>query len=102
MYEKLKKGNLKLTLLSHTQFKATDRSYTKGDFVLKTTHVIELVTKLSSVVKETLKKELKVTISNTYVSFFVTKLIIRINSMEMRSFILHLLPTQDNSSFQGG
>ena len=65
-----------LTLFS-PQFKATDRSYTKGDFVLKTTHVVELVTKLSSVVMETLKKELKVVISNTYVFLsvgFVSKL----------------------------
>ena len=52
---------------SLTQFKATDRSYTKGDFVLKTKHVIELITKLTAIVKETFKKELKVAISNTYV-----------------------------------
>ena len=54
-------------LLSTIQFKATDRSYSKGDFVLKSPHVIELVTKLSSVMQETLKKKLKVVISNTYV-----------------------------------
>jgi myosin-1 len=59
-----------LLVLHINPFKATDRSYTKGDFVLKTTHVIELVTKLSSVVKETLKNELKVAISNTIIAHF--------------------------------
>jgi myosin-1 len=51
-------------------FKATDRSYSKGDFVLRSPHVIELVTKLSSVMQETLKKKLKVVISNTIIAHF--------------------------------
>lgn len=51
-------------------FKATDRSYSKGDFIIKSRHVIELVTKLSSVIQETLKKKLKVAVSNTVIAHF--------------------------------
>ena len=46
------------------QYKATNRSYVKGDFILQTPHVVELVTKTYAAVQETLNRKLRVELQN--------------------------------------
>lgn len=46
------------------QYKATDRSYVKGDFMFRSPNVIEMVTKTHAVVQENLSRKLKVVIKN--------------------------------------
>lgn len=49
---------------THTQYKATDRSYVKGDFMFKCNRCIEMVTKTHAIIQETLSKKLKIVIQN--------------------------------------
>ena len=56
-----------VVLSSHpvfSQYKATDRSYVKGDFMFRNPNVIEMVTKTHAVVQENLSRKLKVVVSN--------------------------------------
>ena len=60
----------------HLQYKATDRSYTKGDFIFRTANVVEMVTKTHSIIQEGQKRKLKVTFSNEYVHNYYVIIII--------------------------
>ena len=47
-----------------SQFKGTDRSYAKGDFILRSPNVVEMVTKTHAVMQENLSRKLKVVFNN--------------------------------------
>ena len=50
--------------LSPHQYKSADKAYVKGDFILRSPNVVEMVTKTHAVVQENLARKLKVAFSN--------------------------------------
>ena len=55
---------LSLSDVCYLQYKATDRSYTKGDFIFRNANIVEMVTKTHAVIQEGFSKKLKVVFSN--------------------------------------
>lgn len=59
-----------LFVMHINSYKATNRSYAKGDFVFKNPNVIEMVTKIHAVIHETFNRKLKVVINNEITAHF--------------------------------